>query len=134
MYICGAKNAVDTGDTYFTELGGSHKHKFVDARNILQGKVISNIILDARVEYARWIVDCPNCHNAEFVFEDKLFYCSMCKNSNIQGQVYRVNIPTKRKEIEYILGKRNIINRHWNPNETVKQLQEENISHGIEVM
>jgi len=134
MYIPGSKRSIETGDTYFNEIGGSQKYKYIDVRNTLHKKPVSSQSLDARIEYSRWIIDCPNCHNAEFLFEDNLFYCSMCHNANIQGQVYKVNIPSNRKEIEGILSKRNIVNRHWKPNETVEHLQEENISHGIEVM
>jgi len=42
-------------------------------------------------------------------------------------------MPKDRKDIEVILGKRPIKNRHWKEPETVEDLEKENISHGLEV-
>ena len=133
VYIAGVNRVVDTGDTYFREIeklpisgAGMARIKLAEraslAHNVYDGKP-----LDARIEHARWIVDCPNCGNAEFAFEDKLFACSTCKNSDINGQIRKVKMPNERKKIEDILSKRKIINRHWT-NETVEKLQSENDS------
>ena len=138
VYICGASRSVDMGDTYFTEIAklaisgsGEAKHKL--QRNGIKGlEVHDNKPLEARIEHARFIVDCPNCDSAEFYFEDKLFMCSLCNNSNIGGNVYKVKIPKDRKRIEEILGKRPIKNRHWREPETVEDLEKENTK--MEVM
>ena len=132
VYVAGVKNSVDTGDTYFQEISqlpiaGSKpaKYKLAERSLISKAPVYDGKPIEARIEYARYIVDCPNCGNAEFAFEDKLFWCSACHNSNVDGQVLKVKMPKERKQIEDILGKRNIINRHWT-NETVEDLQKEN--------
>ena len=139
MYIAGGNIPVDTGDTYFNEIAqlpiaGSveakhklHRDEFKN-HEIAEGKP-----LNARIEYAAWIVDCPNCGNAEYAFEDKLFLCSLCKNSNVGGRIYKVKMPQRRKKIEELLAKRPIKNRHWFPTESVQDLENENISHGLEV-
>jgi hypothetical protein len=126
-YLAGTNRSVDTGDTYFNELS-----KRIN-RNQLK-KLKTDGTVEARIEYARYIVDCPNCNSAEFAFEDNLFFCSQCNNSDIQGKVRQVKMPKDRKQIEEILGKRAIKNRHWFPTESVKDLEKENISHGLEVI
>ena len=133
MYIPGVKNDVDTGDTYFGEIaqelisgGREAKHK-LRRDNIRTLPVAGGNELEARAEHARWIVDCPNCNNAEFYFEDKLFMCSLCNNSNADGKTLKVKMPKARKDIEVILGKRPIKNRHWREPETIEGLEKENI-------
>ncbi len=140
VYLAGAKQAVDTADTYFGEIAKGPAGASVEAKHrIGQRPLIARMPkaggkpLEARAEYARWIVDCPNCHNAEFVFEDGLFLCSSCQNSDVGGAIRRVKLPQERKQIETLLGKRNIINRHWFPWETIGALQNENSAHGLEV-
>ncbi len=140
MYIAGVNQAVDTGDTYFIEISSlsisgakEAKHKLAQRSLFQRGQIYDAKPIEARIEYARWIVDCPNCHSAEFAFEDKLFLCSACKNSDIGGQIRKVKMPPQRKEIENILGKRKIINRHWFPEQTIKDLEEENTKHGLRI-
>jgi len=123
-YIAGVNRPVETGDTYFNEIS-----KHID-RIILKKLEVSGIV-KARIEYARYIVDCPNCNSAEFAFEDKLFFCSQCKNSDIQGKVRKVVMPKNRTEIESVLGKRAIVNRHWLPTESIKDLTAENLIMGV---
>jgi len=137
VYIAGVNQAVDTADTYFNEIkklpiSGSKvaKKKLMERQAILNFPVYDGKPLDARIEYARYIVDCPNCHSAEFAFEDKLFFCSSCLNSDIGGQIRKVKMPKDRKQIEDILGKRKIINRHWT-NETIEELEKENLKNGL---
>ena len=137
VYQAGLKSAVDTGDTYFREIeklpiAGSMvaRQKLVERPQLAQKPAYNGPPLEARIEYARWIVDCPNCGNAEFAFEDKLFMCSMCFNSDAGGQVRSVQMPSQRPKIEAILSKRKIVNRHWE-NETIAELQAENTQFGI---
>ncbi len=138
MYIAGDKRAVDTGDTYFNEIrvlpisaSKTAKDKLGERTRILARQVYDYKPLDARIEYGRWIVDCPNCGNAEFAFEDKLFFCSLCHNSNINGQVRKVKMPKERTGIENVLGTRCIVNRHWKDTETIKDLESENTKMGV---
>jgi len=130
-YICGSLRPVDTGDTYFTELlkenisGNRGAKEKLNREQIKKLEVYKGKALNARIEYARYLVDCPNCNSAEFAFEDNLFFCSLCKNSNIQGKVRKVKMPKDRKQIEDILSVRPIQNRHWT-NETLQDLAKEN--------
>jgi len=87
----------------------------------------ADITLEARIEHARWIVDCENCGGAEFYWEDGLFLCTQCGNSDTGGKPKLVKIPRIRPSIEDILSKRKIINRHWYPGETLKKLRGEAI-------
>jgi len=137
MYIPGVKNAVDTGDTYFYEVGQENISGSPPARrklireNLRNLPVVGGKSLEARIEHARFIVDCPSCGSAEFYFEDKLFFCSLCNNSSVGGKVYKVKTPKARKDIEVILGKRKIKNRHWREPETVEDLEKENTIMGV---
>jgi len=138
MYLSGTNRSVDTGDTYFRELskdsiaGRKIAVRFLQRERILNLPVLDTKPLEARIEFARWVVDCPNCNSAEYFFADKLFMCSLCNNSNVDGKVYKVKTPEDRKYIETILGKRPIKNRHWYQNETIEDLENENILHGLE--
>jgi hypothetical protein len=138
MYIAGAKRAIDTGDTYFDEIKGLSasgstmaKGKLGERVHIARMQVYDDTPLEARAEFGRWIVDCPNCNSAEFYFEDELFLCSLCGNSNIGGKVRKVKLPKERKKIEDTLGKRAIQNRHWKEPETLKDLETENTIMGV---
>jgi hypothetical protein len=137
MYLSGTNRSVDTGDTYFNEIskenisGRKLAIKFLKRDRILNLPVYDGKPLEARIEYARFIVDCPNCNSAEYAFADKLFLCSQCLNSDIQGKARKVKMPKQRKQIEAILGERAIKNRHWFPIETTEDLENENIAHEI---
>jgi len=139
MYIAGATNLIETGDNYFSTIskldasGHTDAFRRINERQRITALPVSGEILKARINYSRYIADCPNCSNAEFVFEDKLFLCSVCHNGDIQGKVRRIELPTKRVEIENILVKRKIRNRNWATGETIKQLEQENISNGLEI-
>jgi Zn finger protein HypA/HybF involved in hydrogenase expression len=132
-YIAGQNNTIDTGEVYFNEIektnlsGRKLAVKFLQRDSVLNRPVVDAKPLEARIEYSRYLVDCPNCNSAEFAFEDKLFFCSQCKNSDIQGKARKVKMPKERKEIETILLKRSIKNRHWYPNETLQDLEKQNL-------
>ena len=131
MYIAGANRAVDTGDTYFNELGTSLSKQVLRIRELIKQKPFSDKPpLQAKINYGRWVIECPNCNNAEFAFEDRLFFCTQCNNGN--GELRKVILPTKRKQIEKVLGKRLIVNRHWKSGETIDSLIAENKEHGVE--
>lgn len=137
MYIAGEKNTIDTGDTYFQEINKLSNSGSVDAKRKLERQQIQGLevyegeLLEARIEHSRFIVDCPNCNGAEFMFEDKLFLCSQCKNSNVNGKARKVKLPKERGEIEAILVERPIKNRHWSPGETSEDLIAENLEMGV---
>jgi len=137
MYLSGTSRSIDTGDTYFNEIGKENISgrklavRFLERERILNLPIYDAKPLEARIEYARYLVDCPNCNSAEFAFEDKLFLCSRCFNSDIQGKARKVKMPKDRQQIETILGKRPIKNRHWYTTETVEDLEKENLKMGV---
>ena len=137
MYLSGTNRSCEIGDTYFTEIskesisGRKLAVRFLQRDRILNLPISSAKPLEARIEYARFLVDCPNCNSAEYAFEDKLFFCSQCLNSDVQGKARKVKMPKQRKQIEEILGKRAIKNRHWYPAETMEDLENENTKMGV---
>lgn len=88
----------------------------------------------ARVNHNRWIVDCPDCNGAEFVWLDQLvMMCQSCWNSSVGGKWRRVRIPADVQQIEAALEKRHAPqNRNWEPGETVADLKADNRAHGLE--
>lgn len=137
VYVAGKNRPVDTGDSYFGEIArcpiqaASGAKRRLAQRNIIQRIPIEGKPLKSRVEYGRWIVDCPNCGGAEFAFEDRLFVCSLCQDSDIGGKPRRVVMPRNRRRIEELLGRRFILNRHWLSGESIKKLKAENDKEGI---
>lgn len=87
-------------------------------------------IIQAEVNWGRWIVECPHCHNAEFAsFTEPYFMCSWCANQG--GKWVNVDFPKNREQIEHLLMKRPEQNQNWKPGETVKQLAADNKRRGI---
>ena len=106
IYLAGVDRAVDTGDTYFNEIQKSPITARVDAhrrltdRNAIRNHELFNgQPLKARVEYSRWIVDCPNCGGAEFAFEDKRFICSQCNNGDVDGKINSIILALEKAGI-----------------------------------
>lgn len=76
----------------------------------------------ARINYGRWLADCPECrgdlNGAEFVTEGEDMTCASC------GAVSKVVWPDNIEEIEAVLNKRpRPANRNWEPGETVDMLR-----------
>ncbi len=91
--------------------------------------------LPARVNWNRWIVECPDCHNAEFGWADEpIFMCTHCWNAAVGGRWRRVVFPdgAERGRIEAALLARPVVNnRNWEPGESVGRLRAENRRHGL---
>lgn len=88
--------------------------------------------LAARVYDDTWIVDCPDCGGAEFVFLEGpfLMWCHSCGNVTAAGLWRRVAMPDHRAEIEAILDKRPLRSqRNWST-ETLYELELENAENG----
>lgn len=85
-----------------------------------------------RTNQGRWIVDCPFCNGAEFAWEENLFICESCWNKAVGYQYIIVKLPTKRKResIENLLANRPLTNQNWE-GETLEQLKQENLEHGV---
>ncbi|KKN16962.1 hypothetical protein LCGC14_0970790 [marine sediment metagenome] len=85
--------------------------------------------LKARVNHGRWLVDCE-CAGAELAFEEGLFICLSCFNLE-HGHKYRpVIFPKHRKAIELALMSRPVVNRNWEPGESLAFLKADNERHG----
>ncbi len=89
--------------------------------------------LKARIYSNQWIVDCPDCKNAEFAFTgEHLFMCSECFNGAVGGGYRRVEFPKNLAAIEMVLKARPVPKtRNWDPGETVTDLKRENREHRL---
>ena len=111
----------------------------------------SNKKVKARIDFERWIVDCPSpiCDGAEVVdMADPIFFCCSCGNPEIEGKTYVVIFPDKAKRAKIYgeLNKRPLVRpktqgrvrsaemsrplypglgRSWHHKERVEDLQEQ---------
>ena len=115
-----------TGETYFDGVDRSAARRILNTRPLVAKCPTMKALLRAQINHGRWLVECPNCISAEMAFEDRLFFCSECKNKAVDGYAYKVVFPTVRREIETILKKRPTVNRNWKYGETVGDLETEN--------
>lgn len=97
--------------------------------------------LSARVNHGRWIVDCPVCKGAEYVFKSRLLMlCQNCRNDSTD-EFRQVVLPQEVDEIEaalckrpeqsYAFGRRCYPHRNWEVGQTVADLERENKEHGV---
>jgi hypothetical protein len=93
----------------------------------------------AYVNHGRWIAECPDCAGAQLVSElERRFWCLNCGNAAVNFAWRHVRMPQKRTAIEAELVIRpaakgdRAITRNWLPGETVKDLQRENVEHGVD--
>lgn len=84
--------------------------------------------LAARVCHGWWIVDCPDCRGADFVWTDRpLQWCGSCGNAAVGGRWRRVVVPEGRSEIEAaLLARPDQTTQNWEPGESVADLLAEN--------
>jgi len=89
--------------------------------------------LAAEVNHNRWIVLCPDCLGATFVWLDApAQLCPNCWNGSKGYRLRRVVVPERYAEIEALLKERPLPqNRNWLPGETVDDLLRENQEHGL---
>lgn len=92
----------------------------------------------AYVNHGRWVAECPDCAGAQLVSElERRFWCLNCGNAAVNFAWRHVRMPQKRTAIEAELVIRpaakgdRAITRNWLPGETVKDLQRENVEHGV---
>lgn len=86
----------------------------------------------ALVNHNRWGVVCPDCGGACFVWLDApLMLCECCWNGAVGYLWRRVELPEEAIEIERVLRERRLPhNRNWRPDETVADLEDENVCFG----
>ena len=124
---------ITTADAYFAKPEPHNIKRKAMRQAWLESHNLSDLSLNAEINHGRWVVECPSCHNAEFLFGDKRFVCSECWNDWVDGDAIKVAVPGSRKRIEDLLATRTVENRNWKYPETVAGLIRENTSHGIGV-
>ncbi len=124
---------IETAETYFQKVDRPEARRRLSDRPLVLKRELSNKTVRAKINHGRWLVLCPNCPSAEFLFNDKRFFCSECKNEAIGGELYRVIMPMKKSQIEALLESRSISNRNWQYPETVDDLIRENELHSKEI-
>ena len=88
--------------------------------------------IEAYANDGRWVVECPDCHGAQFAArDDRRFLCNECANVTIGGLWRQVVWPKDPAAIDAELDKRPRGNANWLPGESVVQLRLENAAHGI---
>lgn len=85
--------------------------------------------IPAYVNHARWVVDCPDCRNAQLACKtDPRFLCDNCGNVAV-GKLWRTVVwPANVVGIENMLQGRPFENQNWNPGDTGPQLGIENLT------
>tara|TARA_Y100000310_G_scaffold233219_1_gene236074 strand:+ start:1926 stop:2354 length:429 start_codon:yes stop_codon:yes gene_type:complete len=131
-----------TFDQYQEQVINKYRVKALHSKPIGTPRIANLKPLKARINYGKWIVDCPWCKSAEFVFMDNpIFLCRNCWN-NATTEYIKVSLPKNINAIEAVLEKREkfnweagrkvYMNRNWEPGETVAFLEKENKDNGIE--
>ena len=109
------------------------------------GKLATGGTVEARIDFGRWIADCPECKGAEYVDpEDPFFFCQSCGNASLKGTARRVRFPRDRGAIEAAVLERPVkelnvkgkltraltakpvflgLSRSWKPGESVAELK-----------
>lgn len=85
----------------------------------------------ARVDWGRWIADCP-CGGAEMVWIEgpHVIWCASCGNAALAGQWRPVALPERVHEIILTLGERpHQKDRNWQPGVSIEELAEWNAEH-----
>lgn len=82
----------------------------------------------AYVNHGRWVVDCPDCRNAQLACRtDHRFMCNECGNIAV-GKLWRPVIwPANARGIEAMLQNRPSVNQNWYPEESKTGLAIENL-------
>lgn len=95
------------------------------------------LTVKAHVSLGTWIADCPQCGGAEIVFMGRPFECKGQTSAGFHGETTackftaEVEFPKEKLEIEKLLLKRPVGNRHWEITETLDTLRADNKAHGL---
>lgn len=86
--------------------------------------------IQAYLNWGRWVVDCPDCRNAQLACRtDPRFMCNECGNV-ASGKLWRpVEWPPNVQAIETLLQNRPVENQNWTPSESRVGLAIENLTH-----
>ncbi len=121
--------SIETAESYFREINRPEARKRLRDRHRTLNIEVSNKTLRAEINHSRWLVNCPHCNNAEFLFSDKRFWCTLCGNEGNDGKLYKVVMPKNKIQIETLLEPRPLFNRSWKYPETISDLARENKVH-----
>jgi hypothetical protein len=93
----------------------------------------SDVHVQVQVNDSRWLVQCPLCRSAQVAsVGDRRFFCVDCLNAHVQGRWIVVDWPANADEIEAELVKRPLPHtRGWTAEQTVADLQRENLAHAV---
>lgn len=89
--------------------------------------------VDAFVNSGRWLWSCPLCNAAQVAsYDDRRAFCVECFNAGDGWWPVVWPSDEDRRAIETVLAARGDDgNRNWLPSETVRDLQAENLEHGV---
>lgn len=89
-------------------------------------------LLHVYANHGRWLVSCPDCNGSQLACRtDPRFICSDCGNVAVEGRWRRLAWPANPKNIEDLLERRPMANRNWFPHESINDLREQNLLHGL---
>lgn len=105
-------------------------HQLRKATSPLNAGIDRDAPVAAYVSHGRWVVDCPDCRNAQLACRtDPRFLCDECGNI-AAGRLWRpVQWPSETQAIESLLENRPREVQNWNPGEDVSLLAIENLEH-----
>ncbi len=86
-------------------------------------------MIKARMNHGRWLADCPDCNGAELVLPGQKFICQSGEHAPV---AHEVEFPADFVLINAAVSRRPVQNRNWQPGETVAQLLQENLAHGLD--
>jgi hypothetical protein len=82
----------------------------------------------AYVNHGRWVVNCPDCRNAQLACKtDRRFMCNECGNIAVGHKWRPVVWPADAERIANLLENRPREVQNWNPGEDVRLLAIENL-------
>lgn len=65
---------------------------------------LAPVAIKARIDYGRWLADCPYCPNANLIdLEDLRFFCCLCCNERAGRRWLSIVMPPFREELEQLI-------------------------------
>lgn len=89
--------------------------------------------LSVYANHGRWVLSCPTCNGSQLACPtDPRFICCDCGNIEVEGRWRQVLWPSNHGEVAALLDRRPIPNRNWLPHESLSDLREQNLRHGLD--
>lgn len=87
-------------------------------------------VVPAYVNWGRWVVDCPDCSNAQLACRtDHRFLCNECGNVAVGNKWRPVQWPADVQAVENLLANRPKEFQNWVPGESTMTLATDNLTH-----